>query len=822
MAKKLKEEQVYTELVRENYAAYVYEVQNHGLDYSDTESLRWKPTKFHLFLCEQVQKFLETDTGHPYDILLLSTPPQVGKSVTITETLPSWYLGRHPEHRVIEISYNSDFAKRFGRRNREKIKEFGDLFGIGLSPETKSVEMFELSNKRGSMLSTGVTAGVTGNPCNLMIIDDPIKNREGADSESERQKLWEEWLSSYKTRLAPKKAKVIVIQTRWHEDDLFGRLSKDPFATVMNFPMEAEENDLLGRKPGEPLVPEIGKDANWLKHFKMAMEQGDVETEGESGIRAWNALYQGRPTSAEGNMLRREWWQDYEYTDDMEFEHLLLSVDAAFKDYETSDFVVMQIWGKRGPNIYLIHQIRKHLNFQATMENIMQLKALYKVKEILVEDKANGSAIIQVLRRKIEGIIPVEPRGSKESRVNAISFAIESGNVYLPVNKKFRGQFIEECSQFPNGKHDDVVDACFAAGTKVATLFGDKNIEDIETGDRVITPFGVRKVIDCGCTGEKEVIEKFNTVVTPNHRYATKKGFAKIDTLTQAKECSKISLKEMILWNNRKQLLSMASNTDLWGQDVITCLNQPQMRGASTLKGFMSLYGNTTTGKKCLMAMKFITKMVIHSITTSAILSVYHMANIGNCTLLKTWKSRKNTLSESDRLPPNGTKAKKGTNGMFNMLKRRFKTFRANNTLALCAESSSIQGFTTQDSARITAKKSTDTSKVSDTKNGNVSFAEKNLRQKSQADTQKGAKRVHDLAERNSPHATEKIKVYNLTVEKDHLYYANGFLVANCSQALARLIWRKDKRAYHKKNKKWGYKQEKKYMMTKGDKIHVI
>ena len=104
MAKKLKEEQVYTELVRENYAAYVYEVQNHGLDYSDTESLRWKPTKFHLFLCEQVQKFLETDTGHPYDILLLSTPPQVGKSVTITETLPSWYLGRHPEHRVIEIS----------------------------------------------------------------------------------------------------------------------------------------------------------------------------------------------------------------------------------------------------------------------------------------------------------------------------------------------------------------------------------------------------------------------------------------------------------------------------------------------------------------------------------------------------------------------------------------------------------------------------------------------------------------------------------------------------------------------------------------------
>jgi predicted phage terminase large subunit-like protein len=136
-----------------------------------------------------------------------------------------------------------------------------------------------------------------------------------------------------------------------------------------------------------------------------------------------------------------------------------MSVDAAFKDYETSDYVVIQIWGKRGPNMYLVHQVRKHLNFQATMDTIVQLKALYLVKEILIEDKANGSAIIQVLRRKIEGIIPVEPRGSKESRVNAISFAIESGNVFVPSNKKYTKEFIEECSQFPNGKHDDMVDA---------------------------------------------------------------------------------------------------------------------------------------------------------------------------------------------------------------------------------------------------------------------------------------------------------------------------------------------------------------------------
>jgi len=456
MAKK-KDAIAYTDIVRENYLAYVYQTQNDGLDLTKG-ARRWIPTKFHKFLCNKVQEFIEAKTGNPYDILLISTPPQVGKSVTITETLPSWYLGRNPDKRVIEISYSSDFAKRFGRRNREKIANFGFIFGIGLSGETKAVDNFELDNKRGSMLSTGVTSGVTGNPCELMLIDDPIKNREEADSEVIRRKLYEEWLNSYKTRLAAH-AKVIVIQTRWHEDDLFGRLASDPYATVLNFPMEAEEGDILGRAVGEPLVPEIGKDKAWLENFKHGMEQGDISSEGESGIRTWNALYQGRPTSLEGNLIKREWWQYYEYTDDLSFEHMVISVDAAFKDADTSDFVVCQIWGRRGPNMYFIHETRKHLNFQATMDEIMRLKALYPVQEILVEDKANGSAIIQVLRRKIEGIIAIEPRGSKESRVNAISFAIESGNVYIPSNRKFAKAFVEECSQFPNGKHDDRVDA---------------------------------------------------------------------------------------------------------------------------------------------------------------------------------------------------------------------------------------------------------------------------------------------------------------------------------------------------------------------------
>ena len=470
-----KYDKAYTDLMRQSYLAYCFETQNRGLNYKK-DKLRWYPSEFHKKLCEIVQSFIETPTGHPYDIMLLSTPPQVGKSVTITETLPSWYLGRNPESRVIELSYGADFAKRFGRRNREKIQEFGFIFGISLKSDTKSVEEFELSNGLGGMVSTGVGGSVTGRKCNLLIIDDPIKNREDADSERYRQKVWEEWVNSFKTRLSAG-AKVIVIQTRWHEDDLFGRLKSDPYATVYNFPMEAEGKDILGRKKGEPLCAEIGKDKKWLKNFKAALIKGDEESEGQSGIRAWNALYQGRPTAMEGNLLEREWWQKYEYTDDMSFEHLVMSVDAAFKDHDTSDFVAIEIWGKRGPNIYLVHLVRKHLNFQATMNMIMQLKALYPVGSILVEDKANGTAIIEVLRRKIMGIIPVEPRGSKESRVNSISFAIESGNVYLPSNKRFTNEFIEECAEFPNGKHDDMVDAMSMALMKLIWSPGKRKLK---------------------------------------------------------------------------------------------------------------------------------------------------------------------------------------------------------------------------------------------------------------------------------------------------------------------------------------------------------
>jgi hypothetical protein len=217
-----------------------------------------------------VEGRLKNEEGEEYLGLILSVPPQHGKSECITATLPSWYLGKYPERRVIEVSYGDDLAQVFGRRNKQKIEEYGEeIFGIRLSKNTRSETEFEIEGHKGSMISRGIMSGITGRSSDLVILDDPIKNRMEAESQTYRDRVWDEWQNSIKTRLSAK-GKVIVIQTRWHEDDLAGRLSRNypKRFKYINIPCEAEENDILGRKPGDALFPEIGKDKAWLQKFK--------------------------------------------------------------------------------------------------------------------------------------------------------------------------------------------------------------------------------------------------------------------------------------------------------------------------------------------------------------------------------------------------------------------------------------------------------------------------------------------------------------------------------------------------------------------------
>ncbi len=427
-------------LLRESYAAYCYFVHNG----------KWIDTHFHKFLADKIQKFVETKTGNPYDILVLSCPPQHGKSMTVTETFPSWYVGKYPDRRCIIACYNDDFAGKFGRRNKGKIDEYGrHIFDIKL--KKSSDRDMEIAEHSGGIITRGIMAGITGNAGDLIIIDDPVKNRLEADSTTYRERLWEEWENSIMTRTQAG-TKIIIIQTRWHEDDLAGRvINGENFVEVINIPVEAEENDILGRNVGDALCPEIGKDNKWLQEFKQRYADGK---------RAWNALYMGRPTSAEGNIFKREWWKYYNKLPD-KIQFVGISVDATFKDSDTSDYVAIEVWGKLNGDYYLIDLIKKRMDFPETLRAIRYMADKYPNKHsILIEDKANGSAIISMLKHEIGGIIPITPKESKIARANAITGIVESGNVYLPEYADFTGEFVEEFASFPNGVNDDLVDAC--------------------------------------------------------------------------------------------------------------------------------------------------------------------------------------------------------------------------------------------------------------------------------------------------------------------------------------------------------------------------
>jgi len=449
------------ELARRSYADYL--AYSHGAS--------WKKTKMSEYIAKEVQKFVQTRTGHAYDILIIETPPQHGKSMTITETLPSWYMGRYPERRVILASYNEEFAERFCRRNKEKIRINGaKLFGVCLGEVNRSTE-FELNNGIGRMLSRGIMSGITGNPADLIIIDDPVKNMQEADSPTYRNRVWNEWQASIKSRLQAG-AKVIVIMTPWHEDDLAARiLHTEKNVRLIRLPVEAGENDPLGRKPGEALCPELGKDDNWLKDFKHSY----INDPAGGGPRAWAALYMCSPRIEAGNLIHRDWWRLYDPDETKLFGNEVISVDAAFKDADDNDYVSIQVWGKLRNDYYLRYCLNQHLDFPATVTAIRTVSLLYpRARTILIEDKANGSAIIQTLQREMY-VIPVNPLGGKVSRVNAISAAIESGHVFLPMPEKcpWVNDFIDQFSAFPSGAHDDMVDSASQALNRLIYFSGE-------------------------------------------------------------------------------------------------------------------------------------------------------------------------------------------------------------------------------------------------------------------------------------------------------------------------------------------------------------
>lgn len=401
--------------------------------------------------------------------LIISMPPQEGKSQRASRRFPLWLLTQRPETRIAIVSYELGAARRWGRVIRDDITTHARDVGLSVRDDLAAQHEWQLAGHEGGVYAAGIAGALTGRPVDLMIIDDPIKDREQADSEVYRERAWDWWTDVGSARLAPG-APVVLILTRWHHDDLAGRLlaaEDGRLWRVVNIPAQADhrpergEIDPLGRQPGEFMVSARGRTTGQWQARKVT-----------AGPRTWASLYQGRPSPDAGDLFPPE-WDRYEQPLWVEradgsrwipgagFE-LVQSWDLAFKDTKSSDYVVGQVWLRIGADAYLVDQVRARLSFTKTLDAIRSMTARWpQAAAKFVEDKANGPAVINALARQIPGLIPVEPEGSKYARAAAVSPFVHSGNVHLPSAELLPNveDLLEEARAFPNGAHDDTIDA---------------------------------------------------------------------------------------------------------------------------------------------------------------------------------------------------------------------------------------------------------------------------------------------------------------------------------------------------------------------------
>ncbi len=427
-------------------------------------ALEVKPARHHMLLIDALE---EIERGL-LDVLIVTMPPGSAKSTYGSVAFPAWYLGRHPERCVIAASHTGELAERFGRRVRNIVagREHSRVFPrSGLSGDSAAAGRWE-TIAGGEYFAAGVGGSITGRRADLAIIDDPVKSREEADSETIREKQWAWWRDDMSTRLKPGAA-VVLIMTRWHEDDLAGRLLADLEETtarykVIKLPMVAQDQDPLGRAPGELLWPE------WFT--AQMVEQAKREP------RTWSALYQQEPRPIGGGEFQKAWlsyWRNPPATSNK----VILVDPSSGKTRTRGDFTSMWVIGV-GPdeNYYVIDGIRDRLNLTERTDALFDLVRRHKPAAVGYE-QYGLQADIEHIRGEQERnqyrfkIIELGGATKKEDRIRRLIPLFQQGRMWLPEmmvrtmangsRRDIISDFVDEYVSFPVGAHDDAMD-CMA------------------------------------------------------------------------------------------------------------------------------------------------------------------------------------------------------------------------------------------------------------------------------------------------------------------------------------------------------------------------
>lgn len=419
----------------------------------------------HREICAKLMEFYVRVKEKDSPRLIITMPPRHGKSQLSSRNFPPWGFGVDPNTHIMNASYSSYLAESMNR-DVQKIMQSDNYRQIFPSinllqnkknngvKSVKTSSFFEIPGYSGSLQSAGVDGGITGRGADILSIDDPFKNRKEADSPTIRNNVWDWYASTAYTRLSPGGG-ILVTVTRWHEDDLVGRLldamkhgGKDNW-TIINYPAIAERDERF-RKKGEALHPE---------RFNLEALQRIKANIGEY---EWSALYQQHPTPRGGGIIKKKWIRHWK-TLPRVYDRIIQSWDFTFGKSNTSDRVSGQVWMKSGANYYLLDNNTDKMDFVEQQRAMIAMSSKWEnAIEKLVEAKANGEAIMSSLRSIISGMKPYQPRGSKEARLYAVSPLFESGNVYLPPQSDdypWVDDYEYELLSFPNGQYDDQVDS---------------------------------------------------------------------------------------------------------------------------------------------------------------------------------------------------------------------------------------------------------------------------------------------------------------------------------------------------------------------------
>lgn len=466
---------------RDNFAAFIKWI-------SPDYDLTW----YHQILANKLDRVERGESRR----LIVTMPPQHGKSDQISHKFPAYLLGRNPDLRVLSASYSADLASRNNRTAQRVIEsdEYQELFpGTKLASRNmrmqagqalRNSDLFEVVGRRGSYKSAGISGGLTGWSSEVSLIDDVIKDSQQARSVLWREHVWE-WFCSTMYSRQSKTGSIVILMTRWHEDDLVGRLvermeSGDRHAEkweMVNFPAIKEADDEYAN-PDDPR--EIGE-ALWPARYPIDELNKRRSTLGDE----FTGLYQQRPKTAGGTIFQdSDWGFWYTSTEPPppvtvrladgqvmdcpqkrlpeKFDRWLHSWDMTFKDTKKSDYTVGFCASLAGAEIYLRDRVRDRMDFVRACDEVVSFRNRWPLaREVLIEEAANGAAIISSLRQREPGLIPIYPEGSKDARSYAATPAFRAHNIFLPHPNElyWSREVVSEFSAFPRGKFDDQVDA---------------------------------------------------------------------------------------------------------------------------------------------------------------------------------------------------------------------------------------------------------------------------------------------------------------------------------------------------------------------------